>query len=285
METRRFGRTEHMSTVVIFGAFAVGQIGQEKADEVMELVLEHGVNHIDVAPSYHDAEVRLGPWLETHRDRFFLGCKTQLRRRNEARAELRRSLERLRVDRFDLLQLHAVTNREELDACFAPDGSLEALVEARSEGLTRYLGITSHGLQAAAVQIEALKRFDFDTLLFTLNFKMWADGDYRSDLNTLLQMATERDVGTMIIKTWAKGPWGEREPDYHTWYEPFDDPEMIERCLRFNLTFPISGVISAGDHRLLPPILDAAERFEPMSEVERDRLLARAGEYEPLFTD
>ena len=282
MQTRRFGRTGHMSTIVIFGSFAVGLLSQDEADEVMELVLAHGVNHIDVAPSYADAELRLGPWLETHRDRFFLGCKTQLRARDEAREELYRSLERLRVDRFDLFQLHAVATMEELEKCFAPGGSLEAIVEAREEGLTDYLGITTHGPHAPAVLIEALDRFDFDSLLFTLNFQMWADEAYRRDASRLMRIAQERDIGTMVIKTWARGPWGEKERRYHTWYEPFGDAEMVEQALRFNLSRPVTGVISAGDARLLPMILDAAERFRPMDDAEQAALLATAGEYEPL---
>jgi aryl-alcohol dehydrogenase-like predicted oxidoreductase len=284
MQTRRFGRTGHQSTIVIFGAFAVGLLTQAEADRVMELILEHGVNHIDVAPSYHEAEPRLGPWLATHRDRFFVGCKTQLRDYPSARAEIRRSLERLQIDRFDLLQLHAVETIDELDRCFAPEGSFKALLEARDEGLTDYLGITSHGWQTPAVEIEALRRFDFDSLLLTLNFKMWADDAYRRDAVRLLDLAAERDVGTMVIKTWERGPWGDQEKGYHTWYEPFDDPEMVEQALRFNLSLPISGVISAGDARLVPAILDAAERFTPMDEAEQAALLATAGEYEPLFS-
>jgi predicted aldo/keto reductase-like oxidoreductase len=284
MEKRRFGRTGHMSTIVIFGSFAVGQIPQKEADAVMELLLEHGVNHIDVAPSYHDAELRLGPWLERHRDRFFLGCKTQLRERDEAREELHRSLERLRVDSFDLYQLHAVTTMEELEQCFAPGGSLEAIVEAREQGLTRYIGITSHGMLAPRVEIAALERFDFDSLLFPLNFKMWADEAYQREATTLLQMAAERDVGTMVIKSLTRGPWGDKKPRYHTWYEPFDDAESVERALRFALSQPVTGAISAGDARLLPMILDAVERFQPMDEAEQEELLATADEYEPLFT-
>lgn len=284
MQTRRFGRTGHMSTIVIFGSFAVGLLDQREADSVMEMVLAHGVNHIDVAPSYADAELRLGPWLETDRDQFFLGCKTQLRGKKEAREELHRSLERLRVDRFDLFQLHAVTTMEELEACFAPGGSLEAIVEAREEGLTRFVGITGHGLQAPAVQLEALNRFDFDSLLFTLNFAMWSNENYRRDASRLMKVAQERDIGTMVIKTWARGPWAEQKPRYHTWYEPFADEEMIERALRFNLSQPVTAAISAGDARLLPMILDAAERFQPMDDAEQAALLATAGEYEPLFT-
>lgn len=284
MQRRRFGRTGHMSTIVIFGAFAVGQLPQREADATMELLMEHGVNHIDVAPSYHDAELRLGPWLEKYRDYFFLGCKTQLRGCKEARVELHRSLERLRVDRFDLYQLHAVTTMEELEQCFAPGGSLEAILEARDEGLTTYVGITSHGLEAPAVQLEALKRFDFDSLLFPLNFKLWSDPAYRQDATSLLQLAAERDVGIMVIKSLAKGPWGDREPRYHCWYEPFDDAEDIERVLHFALSQPVTGAISAGDARLLPMILDAAERFQPMDDVEQQALLARADDFEPLFT-
>ena len=284
MQKRRFGRTGHMSSIVIFGAFAVGQVDQDQADETVQLLLEHGVNHIDVAPSYADAELRLGPWLEKTRDQFFLGCKTQLRGKLEAREELYRSLERLRVDRFDLYQLHAVTTMEELDECLAPGGSLEAIVEAREEGLTQYIGITSHGLQSPAVQLAALERFDFDTLLFTLNFQLWADESYRRDAQALLEVAKERDLGTMVIKTWARGPWGVEKQRYHTWYEPFDEAGMVEKALRFNLSQPVTGVISAGDARLLPMILDAAERFEPMDSSEQAELLATADKYEPLFT-
>ncbi len=284
MQKRRFGRSGHMSTVIIFGAFAVGQMNQREADAVMEKVLEHGVNHIDVAPSYHDAELRLGPWLEKHRDRFFLGCKTQLRDREAAWDELHRSRERLRVDRFDLFQLHAVTTMEELEQCFAPGGSMEAVLAARDEGLTQYVGITGHGLQAPAVQLAALERFDFDSLLFTLNFKLWADQAYRRDAAALMEVAAERDIGTMVIKTWERGPWGDRVQCYHTWYEPFEDADMVERALRFNLSQPVTGVISAGDARLLPMILDAAGRFEPMDQAEQAELLATAGNYQPLFT-
>jgi aryl-alcohol dehydrogenase-like predicted oxidoreductase len=283
MERRRFGRTGHMSTVIIFGAFAVGQVDQREADATMELLMAHGVNHIDVAPSYHDAELRLGPWLEKYRDRFFVGCKTQLRSQDEALDELQQSLGRLRIDAFDLYQLHAVTSMEELDRCFAPGGSLQAILDARDQGLTRYIGITSHGLRAPAVQLEALRRFDFDSLLFPLNFKLWADKDYRRDLQTLLEIATDRDVGTMVIKAWAKSPWGEREPEYHTWYQPFDEQDKVEQALHFALSQPVTGAINAGDSRLLPAILAAAERFEPMDAEEQSALLATASDYEIIF--
>lgn len=283
MQTRRFGRTGHMSTIVIFGAFAVGQLNQREADETMELILAHGVNHIDVAPSYHEAELRLGPWLERHRDDFFVGCKTQLRDRREAREELHRSLERLRIDTFDLFQFHAVTTMDELEQCFAPGGSLEAIVDARREGLTRYIGITSHGMEAPAVLMEALDRFDMDSILFPVNGRMWADGEYRRQAEALLQKAAEKDVGSMAIKAVARGPWDGRPQRYHTWYEPLEDPQAVERALRFTLSQPVTGAISAGDARLLPAILDAAERFRPMETAEQAEFVGVAEQYGQIF--
>jgi predicted aldo/keto reductase-like oxidoreductase len=174
---------------------------------------------------------------------------------------------------------------QQLDQCFAPGGSMEVLLEARDQGLTRYLGITSHGLQAPAVQMEALRRFDFDSLLFPLNFKLWADEAYRRDAQALLKMAAERDVGTMVIKALAKGPWGDQVPRYHTWYEPFETQGQIDQALHFALSQPVTTAISSGDARLLPMIIDAAERFEPMSDAEQQQILATASEYEPLFTE
>jgi aryl-alcohol dehydrogenase-like predicted oxidoreductase len=283
MQKRRFGRTGHMSSIVIFGAFAVGWSSQGEADETMELLLAHGVNHVDVAPSYGEAELRLGPWLEKHRADFFLGCKTQLRSRQEARDEMHRSLERLRVDHFDLYQLHAVTDMEELEQCFAPGGSMEAIVDAHREGLTSYVGITSHGYEAPAVIMAALDRYDLDSILFPVNSKMWADDEYRRRAETLLERAAERDIGSMAIKAVARGPWDGRAQRYNTWYEPFDEPESIERALRFTLSQPVTGAISAGDARLLPATLDAAERFAPMDAVEQAELMGAAGQYGQIF--
>ncbi|MBN1659847.1 MAG: aldo/keto reductase [Anaerolineae bacterium] len=285
MEKRRFGRTGHISSVVIFGAFAVGQLGQDEADETLQRLLDHGVNHIDIAPSYHDAEKRVGPWLEAYRDRFFLGCKTQIRSREGAWREANESLERLRTDKFDLYQLHAVATMDELDACFARGGSFEAILRVREEGLADYLGITSHGLQAPAVQLEALRRFDFDSLLLPLNFKLMARDDYRRDMQALLRTASQRDVGVMVIKAWAQQPWAEGEQRaYHTWYKPFDDPDSVEQMLSFALSHPITGAISAGDAALLPMILAAAERYQPLDEQAQADLMATAGQYEIIFT-
>jgi len=284
MEKRRLGRTGHHSTVMIFGAAAFWDISQAAADATLELVRAHGVNHIDVAPSYGQAEVRLGPWLEQHRSEVFLGCKTHERSRHAAYDELRRSLERLRVDRFDLYQLHSVGEIEELDKCLGPGGALEAILQARDEGLLNYIGITGHGYHAPAVHAEALERFDFDTVMTSLNFVQWADPHFRESAERLLSLAAQKDVGVMVIKAITKGPWGERPHSYNTWYEPFDDTANIENGIRFMLSQPVTGFASPGDVRLLPKAIEAAENFHPMSQEEQRALVNSARDYQPLFT-
>jgi aryl-alcohol dehydrogenase-like predicted oxidoreductase len=284
MKTRRFGRTEHTSTVAIFGGAAFWEVTQAEADAKMEQVIAAGVNHIDVAPSYGMAEERLGPWLARERDRFFLGCKTMERTKAGAADELRRSLERLRVDSFDLYQIHAITTRDELDQVTRPGGALEAILDARAEGLTRFIGITGHGLDVPAIFLEALRRFDFDSVLFPINFVLYADPAYRRDAEELLRQCRAQDVGTMIIKTVARGPWGDRPKAYTTWYEPFDDPDHIQQSVNFALSQDVTGLCTAGDITILPLFLEACERFAPMSADEQEALIATATEYEPLFT-
>ena len=285
MEKRRFGRTEHMSTVAILGAFALGWLDQEEADEVMERVIEAGVNHIDVAPTYGDAEKRLGPWMAGERDRFFVGCKTMERSKEGAAREMRASLERLQMDQFDLYQLHAVNTMEELDAATGPNGALQAALHARDEGLTRFVGITGHGMDAPTVLLEALSRFDFDSVLFPINFVLYADDDYRLRAEELLRQCRTDDVGTMIIKAIAKGLWEDDEAKaYNTWYEPFDEPEAIQEGVDFALSQEVTGLCTVGDPTLLPHFLEACEDFTPMSEEKQEALMARAETYEPIFT-
>lgn len=283
MEKRRFGRTGHMSTLAIFGAAAFYQVTQAEADTAMDQVIAAGVNHIDVAPSYGLAEERLGPWLARERDRFFLGCKTQERTRDKAEAELRRSLERLQVETFDLYQLHAVTNREDLDQVTGPGGALEAALAAREKGLTRFIGITGHGVEAPSVFLEALRRFDFDTVLFPLNFVQYADPTYQRDAENLLRQCSERDVGVMIIKAIARGPWGDQPKIYNTWYEPFDDISQIQPAVNFALSQDVTGLCTAAEVSILPLFLEACERYTPLTEAEQETLIATAVKYEPLF--
>jgi aryl-alcohol dehydrogenase-like predicted oxidoreductase len=283
METRRFGRTGHLSTVAILGAFAFARVDQPTADAAMEHFLAHGVNHIDVAPSYGAAEERLAPWLGRQRERFFLGCKTYERSRAKAAAELHQSLRRLGVEHFDLYQIHAVTTFEELDAVTRPGGALEAIVEARAAGLTRYIGLTGHGLHTPAVFREALRRFEFDTVLFPLNFIQLTHAEYRREAEALLRDCRARDVGVMIIKSIARGPWGGHlVGPWTVGYEPWTVPADIQRAVDFVLSHEVTGLCTVGDTRLIPAVLEACEAFTPMTAEAREALIAHAAEHWPL---
>ena len=283
METRRFGRTGHFSTVAILGGAAFGKTDPATTDVAMERALVAGVNHLDIAPSYGNAEERLGPWVARERKRFFLGCKTMERSREGATAELHRSLERLHTNQFDLYQLHAVKTMEELDAVTARGGALEAAVAAREQGLTRFIGITGHGLQSPAVFLEALRRFDFDTVLFPINARLFANADYRRDTEALLRDCRARDAGVMTIKAITKGPWGDRPKTHTTWYEPFTDAAQIQRAVNFALSQEITGLCTVGDVTVLPLFLDACAHFTRVSAADQEALIADAMRYEPLF--
>ena len=283
MEKRRLGRTGHMSSVVTFGAAGIGRVPQEVADLAIADALAHGVNHIDVAPRYGDAELRLKPWMPKIRKDVFLGCKTNERTREAAKAELGLSLERLGTDRLDLYQLHSVGKLADLDACTAKGGALEALVEAREKGLTRWLGITGHTHDAPSTHLEALRRFDFDTVMFPLNFVLWSIPEYRRSVEALLEVCGRRDVGVHIIKTVAKDPWAGRAKTHTTWYEPFSEDAIIERAVAFVLSKPVTTLCSVGDVTVLPKVLAAAERFKPLGHAEEEALLATAAQYHSPF--
>lgn len=285
MEKRRFGRTGHFSTVAILGGAALGKFDQSVDDAAIERAIAAGVNHIDIAPSYSNgmSELRLAPWLARERQRFFLGCKTTERTKDGAAAEFRRSLEKMRVDHFDLYQLHAVNTIEELNKATAPGGALEAVIQARAEGLTKFIGITGHGLFAPSVFLEALRRFDFDTVLFPINAKLFSQPAYRRDAETLLRECRVRDVGVMAIKAVTKGPWGERSRTNTTWYEPFTDAANIQRAVNFALSQDITGLCTVGDVNVLPLFLDACEQFTPLTRAEQDSLMAEAAQLEALF--
>lgn len=283
METRRFGRTGHMSTIAIFGAAAFWEISQADADKVMEQVIEAGINHIDVAPSYGQAEQRVGPWMPRERGRFFLGCKTMERTKQGAWDEMQRSLKLLQTETFDLYQCHAITTMEELDAITMKGGALEAFVEARQRGLINYIGITGHGVNAPQIYLEALRRFDFDSVLFPLNFVQFAIPEFRKSAEELIATCKAKDVGTMIIKTITKAPWGERPHTANTWYEPFDKLAEIQRAINFGLSYEVTGLCTAGDTRILPLVLEACKNFTPMNEAQREEMIQSAKQYEPLF--
>ena len=284
MLKRRLGRTNHESTIAIFGTAAFYEITQQKADKTMELVISSGINHIDVAPGYGQAEERVGPWIERERNRFFLGCKTMMRTRISAYDELRHSLDVLRTDSFDLYQFHAVCNMNDLNQITGPDGAMEGVLKAKEEGLLKYIGITGHGLEVPTVFLEAINRFNFDTVLFPINFILYANAIYRQQSETLLSLCRERDIGTMIIKSIARGSWGETQKTNTTWYQPFTESEWIRNGTNFALSQPVTGICTAADVSLLPEILDSCEQFTELTLLEQEQLINQASDFEPLFT-
>jgi aryl-alcohol dehydrogenase-like predicted oxidoreductase len=284
METRRFGRTGHMSTVAIFGAAAFMDISQEDADRVMESVIAAGINHIDVAPSYGQAEIRIGPWMPRERGRFFLGCKTLQRTKEGAWDELRESLKRLQTETFDLYQCHAITTLEELDAVTMKGGALEAFVEAQQQGVIKHIGITGHGVDAPKIYLEALRRFDFDSILFPLNFVQMAGPEYRKQAEELIATCKAKNVGTMVIKAITKGPWGSKTHTATTWYEPFDKRDEIQRGVDFALSYEVTGLCTAGDTHILPLMIQACENFSRLSQDEIEAMIESGRQYEPLFS-
>lgn len=275
MEKRRLGRTCHESTVVTFGTAGIGRVSQEVANIAVERILAHGVNHIDIAPSYGEAMERLAPWMPKIRERVFLGAKTRERSRKSAWENIESCMSRLGVESFDLFQLHSVGTIEDLDAVTGSGGALEALLELRERGLTRWLGITGHGPDAPRVQLEALRRFDFDTVMFPLNATLWRNSEYREYAEALLSVAAERDVGIHTIKMLARGGWGNGQRDHSTWYDPHREQAEIDGALWWLLSQPMHTAPSVGDVELLPRALDAAERFMPLSASEQAAVVGR----------
>jgi aryl-alcohol dehydrogenase-like predicted oxidoreductase len=248
-----------MSSAVIFGAAALGRVDQATADRVLDLLLEHDVNHIDTAPSYGDAELRIGPWMARHRDDFFLATKTRERDYAGAKADIHRSLERLRTDHVDLLQLHALIHPDEWERAFAADGALAAVRDAQEHGLVRFIGVTGHGWNVAAMHRRALERFDFDSILLPWNWHCAHHETYAADFEAAVALCEERRVAVQTIKSLARGPWaaGARR-DHTTWYQPLADPADIRLAVRWVLARPGIFLNSVGDVGLLPHVLRAA---------------------------
>jgi aryl-alcohol dehydrogenase-like predicted oxidoreductase len=273
-----------MSTLAIFGAAAFWEISQEDADKVMEQVIAAGINHIDVAPSYGQAEERIGPWMPRERGLFFLGCKTMERTKEGAWNEMQQSLKRLQTESFDLYQCHAITTMEDLDAVTMKGGALEAFEQARREGLTKFIGITGHGANAPEIYLEALRRFDFDSILFPVNFVQMADPEYRQHARELISVCRAKDAGTMLIKTITRGPWGDKPHTATTWYEPFEDMETIQKAVNFALSYEVTGLCTAGDVRLLPLVIQACENFHELTHEQMEEMIESGKQYEPLFS-
>src|SRR5882762_5455610 len=278
-----FGRTGHQSTRLLFGAAALSRVSQDVADQALEVLLEHDINHIDAARSYGDAELRIAPWLKRYPDRFFLATKTGKRRADEAREELHQSLERLGVDHVDLWQLHNLSDPIEWDTALSPGGAIDAAVEAREQGLVRAIGVTGHGAQIAANHRRSLDRFDFDSVLLPYNFVTMRLPYYAENFEALATTCAERKVAVQTIKSIALRPWLGREHTRTTWYEPLEDQADIDLAVWWVLGQPGIFLNTVGDIDVLPRVLDAAERFDKRpSDTDMSSMLESA-RAEPLF--
>jgi aryl-alcohol dehydrogenase-like predicted oxidoreductase len=281
--TLAFGQTGHVSTRTIFGAAALSRVDQATADRTLELILEHGINHIDTAASYGDSEERIGPWMREHRGRFFLATKTGERTYQTAKESIERSLTRLRVEQLDLIQLHNLADPNEWETAMGPGGALEAVVEAREQGLVRFIGVTGHGVQIAAMHLRSLERFPFDSVLLPYNYTMMQNPSYAADFERLLSVCAQRGIAVQTIKSLTLAPWGEKARTTTTWYEPFTEQPDIDVAVHWVLGRPGIFLNTASDVTLLPKILDAAHRLGERPSEEQMRALAERKGMAPLF--
>jgi aryl-alcohol dehydrogenase-like predicted oxidoreductase len=283
IEKMPFGDTGHMSTRVIFGSACLRRASQREADDVLELLLNYGINHIDTAPLYGDAELRIGPWMKRYRDQFFLATKTDKRTYADAREQFFRSLDRLQVDRVDLLQMHNLTDVVYRETVMGPGGALEFLVEIKEKGLARFIGITGHGILAPKMHLQSLDRFAFDTVLLPCNYLLLQNPDYARDFNNLISYCAERNIAVQTIKSIARGLWGNKPRSHVTWYEPLTDDESISKSVHWVLGRADIFLIAVGDIQVLPKFLTAAANYQsPPSDEEMKAVVQREGVL-PLF--
>ena len=279
-----FGRTGHDSSQVIFGAYALSNATQADSERILEVLLEHGVNHIDTAPMYGNAEKLVGLWMKKHRDDFFVATKSRSRTYEGALADLRRSLDRLRIDCIDLWQLHGLTNHMGWEKVVGPGGALETFVEARDRGLARYLGVTGHKNKVAQMHLQSLERFGFDSVLLPYNYCQMRVSRYAADFDELVQVCHQRNVAVQTTKTIASRPIGKGSRNYSTYfYDPLASDEAIEESVHWVMGLPDRFVITAGDVRLVPKMLEAAERFRGRPLDEDMKLLVNEYGVQQIF--
>ncbi|HEY1536444.1 MAG TPA: aldo/keto reductase [Polyangiaceae bacterium] len=283
LEKLAFGRTGHLSSRLIFGAAALGKVSRAEADAALDLLLEHGVNHLDTAASYGESERLIGPWLEPRRADFFLATKTGERSYAKAKEQLHRSLELLRTDHLDLIQLHCLIDDADWDTAMGPGGALEALVEARAEGLVRFIGVTGHELRVARMHQRSLAHFDFDSVLLPLNFALAQNPEYAAEFAAVLRLCGERNIAVQTIKSLARGPKEDEHQPWHTWYAPLTEPSAIEQAVHWVLGEPRVFLNTPGDLTLLPRVLEAAERFTSQPSEPTMRAHAQLNRVSPLF--
>jgi aryl-alcohol dehydrogenase-like predicted oxidoreductase len=278
-----FGRTGHDSTRIIFGAAALSTVTQEEADQTLEILLKYGINHIDTASGYGESELRIGPWMKNHRNKFFLATKLFRRGYNGAKDQIKSCLERLQVSTIDLLQFHNLTKKESWDKVMGPDGALKAAIEAKDAGMIRNIGVTGHGFTVAEMHKLSLEKFNFAAVLLPYNPMMMQNQKYAEDFENLVKFCKERNVAVQTIKSLARRPWGDKEKSYKTWYEPFKKQSDIDRAIHWVLNREDVFLNSSSDVKLLPKILDAASRFKIGSQsLEIQEEIDRSG-MEPIF--
>ncbi|HYW94743.1 MAG TPA: aldo/keto reductase [Bacteroidales bacterium] len=280
LEKRSLGRTGEKLSILGFGGIVVMNATPGESDQRVKQAIDYGVNYFDVAPTYGDAELKLGPALKPYRKDVFLACKTQERTREGARRELEASLERLQTDHFDLYQHHAVREMKDVDTIFAPGGAMEAFIKAREEGLVRFLGFSAHSVEAAMALME---RYDFDTILFPVNFATWYAGHFGPQV---LEKARQKDMGILALKAMARRPWpeGAKRTNNKTWYEPLNTPAEAQMGLRFTLSHPVTAAIPPGHEDLFRMALDLATRFDPLNENEVLAIKQKGLKGQPLFS-
>jgi aryl-alcohol dehydrogenase-like predicted oxidoreductase len=283
IERAPFGATGHESSRVIFGAAALARVSKGESDRALDLLLEHGVNHIDVAASYGDAELRIASWLRRNPGTFFVATKTGERGYRAAREEIRRSLDRLGVDRVDSIQLHNLVDVIEWDTALSAGGALEAAIEAREEGLVRFIGVTGHGLSVPEMHRRSLERFAFDSVLAPYNFVQMQDPRYAETFEALAAVCVQRGVALQTIKSLARRRWDGRPHTAATWYEPLRDQEDVDLAVHWVLGRPEAFLLTTGDVEILPRLLDAAARFDRRPADEQMTGLAGRAGAEPLF--
>jgi aryl-alcohol dehydrogenase-like predicted oxidoreductase len=281
--TQPFGRSGHNSTRTIFGAAALGSVTQEEADRTLQVLLQYGVNHIDVAASYGDAELRIAPWLARYRDQFYVATKTDARTAKEATAQLQRSLHRMGIDYVDLWQFHNLADPIDWDTALSPGGVIEAAIEAKARGLIRGIGVTGHGSQIAATHRRSLERFDFDSVLLPYNYVTMQNPYYAENFNALVATCQQRNAAVQTIKSIAYKPWMGRPHTHSTWYEPLENQQDIDLAVHWVLSRPGVFLNTVGDINLLPRVLDAASRYQsPVPETAMQEMVARLNP-QPLF--
>lgn len=280
---KEFGRTGHLSTRLLFGAAAFSNVTQDEADQTMELLIEHGINHIDTAASYGDSELRLGPWMEKHRQDFFLATKTGERSYDKAKAEFERSLERLRVSEVDLIQLHYLVGEEEWEVAMSADGVLRYVQEAREQGLVKYIGVTGHDVAIARMHQKSLHHFDFDSVLLPYNYLMMQNETYRAGFDEVVRMCKEHNRAIQTIKSITRRPYLAQQRNHNTWYEPLTDQASIDKAVHWVLGNEDVFLNTAGDIALLPKVLDAAQRFTERTSDEVMGAMVAEWQMEPLF--